>query len=48
MILKTVLISTAIVIDYAMGHLLLSLKETQWKLRQEHDQNFSIEGMLLY
>ena len=26
------------------GHLLLSLIESQWKLRQQHDQNFPMEG----
>ena len=26
------------------GHLILSLKESQWKLRQPHDQNFPMEG----
>ena len=26
------------------GHLILSLMESQWKLRQQHDQNFPIEG----
>ena len=27
-----------------MGHPVLSLMENQWKLRQQHDQNFPIEG----
>ena len=27
-----------------MGHLILSLVESQWKLRQQHDQNFQMEG----
>ena len=31
-----------------MGHPILSLMESQWKLRQLHDQNFSIEENLLY
>ena len=26
------------------GHLILSLLESQWKLRQQHNQNFSMEG----
>ena len=26
------------------GHLNLSLTESQWKLRQQHDQNFPMEG----
>ena len=26
------------------GHLILSLKESEWKLRQQHDQNFLMEG----
>ena len=25
------------------GHLVLSLTESQWKLRQQHDQNFSMD-----
>ena len=25
-------------------HIILSLRESQWKLRQQHDQNFSMEG----
>ena len=27
-----------------MGHPVLSLLESQWKLRQQYDQNFPIEG----
>ena len=27
-----------------MGHPVLSLLESQWKLRQQHDQNFPMEG----
>ena len=27
-----------------MGHLIVSLMESQWKLIQQHDQNFPIEG----
>ena len=27
-----------------MAHSVLSLLESQWKLRQQHEQNFSIEG----
>ena len=27
-----------------MGHPDLSLMEGQWKLRQQHDQNFPVEG----
>ena len=30
-----------------MGHPLLSLTESQWKLRQTHVQNFPIEGQPL-
>ena len=30
-----------------MGHLVLSLAESQWKLRQEHNQNFPMEGKAL-
>ena len=26
------------------GHLILSLLESQWKKRQQHDQNFPMEG----
>ena len=26
------------------GHLVLSLMESQWKLRRQHDQNFPMEG----
>ena len=29
-----------------MGHPVLSLTESQWKLRQHHDQNFQMEGIL--
>ena len=25
------------------GHLVVNLKESQWKLRQQHDQNFPME-----
>ena len=27
-----------------MAHPVLSLLESQWKLRQQHDQNFPVEG----
>ena len=27
-----------------MGHLAVNLMGSQWKLRQEHDQNFPMEG----
>ena len=27
------------------GHPVVSLIESLWKLRQQHDQNFSMEGM---
>ena len=27
-----------------MGYPILSLLESQWKLRQQHDQNFPMEG----
>ena len=27
-----------------MAHSVLNLMESQWKLRQPHDQNFQIEG----
>ena len=27
-----------------MGHPVLSLLESQWKLRQQYDKNFPIEG----
>ena len=26
------------------GHLVFNLRESQWKLRQQHDQNFPMEG----
>ena len=26
------------------GHLVVNLMESQWKLRQQHDQNFPMEG----
>ena len=29
------------------GHTHLSLKESQWKLRPQHDQNFTIEQMVV-
>ena len=29
---------------YEMGYPVLSLLESQWKLRQQHDQNFPMEG----
>ena len=30
------------------GHPVLSLLESQWKLREQHDQNFPMEGKQLY
>ena len=30
------------------GHHILSLLESQWKLKQQHDQNFPVEGKPLY
>ena len=29
------------------GHLVFNLRESQWKLRQQHDQNFPMEGKQL-
>ena len=29
------------------GHPVVNMMERQWKLRQQHDQNFSMEGKLL-
>ena len=31
-----------------MGHPALRLFESQWKLRQQHDQNFPMKGKSLY
>ena len=45
MIRKTIPISTRIVINYAMKQgIVLSLLKSQWKIRQQHDQNFPMEG----
>ena len=45
MITKTVPIHLIIVVSCdETGHLILSLTESQWKLRPQHDQNFLIEG----
>ena len=30
-----------------MGHPIVDLMESQWKLRQQHDRNFPMEGKLL-
>ena len=30
-----------------MGHLIVNLMESQWKLRQQSDQNFPMEGEAL-
>ena len=30
-----------------MGHLVVNVTVSQWKLRQEHDQNFPMEGKSL-
>ena len=27
-----------------MGHLIVNLMESQWKLRKQYDQNFAMEG----
>ena len=45
MIMKTIPISTRVVVSYMMkwGHPALSLSKSQWKLRQPHDQNFPVE-----
>ena len=29
---------------YETGHPVLNLLESQWRLRQQHDQNFPMEG----
>ena len=29
---------------YEMGHPVVNILESQWKLRQQHDQNFPMEG----
>ena len=31
-----------------MGHPVENLMESQWKLRQQHDQNFPMEGKALW
>ena len=31
-----------------MEHLVVNLMEGQWKLRQQHDQNFTVEGKPLW
>ena len=31
-----------------MGHPIVNMMESQWKLRQQHDQNFPMEGKPLY
>ena len=44
---KTVPISARVVISYTMKrgiHPILSLTESQWKLKQQRDQNFAMEG----
>ena len=50
MITETVLIIMRIVVGWLWdklwdetGHPVLSLTESQWKLRQDHDQNISME-----
>ena len=30
------------------GHPIVNLTESQWKLRQQHDQNFPMDGKPLY
>ena len=49
MIMKTIPISTRIVIKprNESGHPVLSLLESQWKLRLQHDQNFPMAGKSL-
>ena len=46
MITTTISISKRIVMSYAKetGHPVMSLTESQWKLRQIHDQNFPMEA----
>ena len=29
------------------GHSIVNMMESQWKLRQQHDQNFPIEGKVM-
>ena len=45
MITKTAPISLRIVINcHETGHHILNLMKSQWKLRQQHDQNFPMVG----
>ena len=30
------------------GQLIVNMMESQWKLRQQHDQNFTMDGKPLY
>ena len=44
MMTKTISITKKIVISNETMHPVLSLMEGKWKLKQQHDQNFPVDG----